>query len=88
MTARSPSEVSPFARKLVRVDAITVGEGFERDLRLTNIDMLAAIVQRYGLRDPITITNEHELVAGARWLAAVKKLGWEIVEVAIVDGAS
>jgi ParB family chromosome partitioning protein len=89
MTTRSQhgtSHVSPFARRVVRVASIIVGDGFDSDISTSNIDMLAAIVRRYGLRDAITITSDHRLVAGARWLAAVRKLGWETVEVAVVEG--
>jgi hypothetical protein len=83
----APPHVLPFARQVVRVASIIVGEGFESDTGTSNIEMLSAIVRRYGLRDTITITADGRVVAGARWLAAVRQLGWEFVEVAIVEDA-
>jgi hypothetical protein len=79
--------VPPFVRRAVPVTSIVVCEGFDQDFIPSYIDMLAQIVRNYGLRDAITITANGRLVAGARWLAAVRKLGWETVEVAIVDDA-
>ena len=76
--------LSRFARQVVPVTSIFVREGFDRDLSPHYIDLLAEIVSRYGLRDAITVTTDGGLVAGARWLAAVRKLGWETVEVAVV----
>jgi ParB family chromosome partitioning protein len=79
--------LSPFARRAVPVTSIVVGEGFDRDLSASYVNMLAEIVSKFGLRDAITITADGRLVAGARWLAAVRQLGWETVEVAVVEGA-
>jgi hypothetical protein len=77
----------PFVRKVVPIGSIVVGEGFDQDFITSYIDMLAEIVRKYGLRDAITITADGRLVAGARWLAAVMKLGWNTVEVAVVEDA-
>jgi hypothetical protein len=85
VTGRLPS---PFVRRSVSVTSILVREGFDQDIITSNIDMLAEIVRQYGLRDPITITADGRLVAGAHWLAAVRKLGWSTVEVVVVSGAA
>jgi ParB-like chromosome segregation protein Spo0J len=79
---------TPFERRSVPVASILVREGFDQDFNIPYVEMLAEIVQKYGLRDAITITLDGRLVAGARWLAAVKKLNWDTVEVAIVHGAA
>jgi hypothetical protein len=84
-TGRLPS---PFERRSVPVTSILVPEGFDQDFITSYIDMLTEIIRQYGLRDPITITADGRLVAGARWLAAVRKLEWDTVEVAIVSGAA
>jgi ParB-like chromosome segregation protein Spo0J len=84
-TARLPP---PFVRRSVPVTSILVREGFDQDFITSYIDMLAEIVREYGLRDPITITADGRLIAGARWFAAVRKLGWETVEVAVVKDAA
>jgi len=78
--------VSPFLRRTIPVSSIVVGEGFAQDFTTSYIDMLAEIVRKYGLREAITITADGRLVAGARWFAAIRKLGWDTVEVAIVHG--
>jgi hypothetical protein len=85
-TTRKPQP--PFSRRIVSVTSIIVAEGFDRDFSTTFINTLSEIVHQYGLRDAITITADGRLVAGARWFAAVRKLGWETVEVAIIDGAA
>jgi hypothetical protein len=78
----------PFARRVVRVASIELDADFDRDLSTTYIEMIAVIVGKYGLRDAITFTADGRLVAGARWLAAVRKLGWEFVEVTVVEDAT
>jgi hypothetical protein len=80
--------ISPFLRRTMPVSSIIVGEDFAQDFTTSYIDMLAEIVSKYGLRDAITITADGRLVAGAHWFSAVRKLGWEMVEVAIVDDAA
>jgi ParB family chromosome partitioning protein len=81
------SLVMPFIRQVVPVKSIIADSGFDQDFSDSYIDMLSSIVCRYGLRDAITITADGRLVAGARWLAAVRQLGWETVEVAVVEDA-
>jgi hypothetical protein len=74
-------------RAIVPVDSIIVGETFGRELEDAYVCILAAVVERYQLRDPITVTPNRRLLAGHRWLAAVKKLGWTAVEVIILEVA-
>jgi ParB-like chromosome segregation protein Spo0J len=44
-----------------------------------NVLGLAESIQRLGLLHPIVVNSRHELIAGTRRLAAVKKLGWSDV---------
>jgi ParB-like chromosome segregation protein Spo0J len=55
--------------------------GWERD----DSDIDVEIVKRYGLLYPITVSKELTLLAGGQWLSAVKKLGWPLVEVLIME---
>jgi ParB-like chromosome segregation protein Spo0J len=87
-TVSEKQSITPFKRLIVSVASIIVDADFDQKTSRASIDMLAAIVAKYGLRDPITITVEGRLVAGARWFAAIKKLGWETVEVVVVGGAA
>jgi hypothetical protein len=75
-----------FRRAVVPVDSIIVEETFGREFDDPYVATLAAIVERYGLRDAITVSPDLKLRAGDRLLAAVKRLGWERVEVVIVEG--
>jgi ParB family transcriptional regulator, chromosome partitioning protein len=61
--------------------------GKRRDRRdLGDIEGLAASIAAIGLINPITIDEDGLLLAGARRLAACKKLGLEKVEVRILKG--
>jgi hypothetical protein len=64
------------------LDAIQVGERHRRDMG--DIDGLAASIREIGLLNPITVDENGRLLAGARRLAACKRLGLETVEVKIV----
>lgn len=59
----------------VRVDAIRV-EGRHRQY-LGDVSTLAASIKDIGLINPVTLTADNRLVAGARRLQAVRVLGWE-----------
>ena len=51
----------------------------------TDISSLAESIADNGLLEPLVITREGTLLSGHRRLAAVKSLGWEDVEVRVVD---
>ncbi len=72
-------------RAIVPVASIRVEDSFGRELDDAYIGKLAAIVTRYGLRHPITVTPDLTLLAGHPWLAAVQRLGHRMVEVVIVE---
>jgi hypothetical protein len=76
-----------FRRAIVPVDSIIDEDTFGREVNDPHVATLAVIVERYGLRQPITVTPSLKLLAGQRWLAAVKRLGWQNVEVVIDEVA-
>ena len=49
-----------------------------------DIEKLKESMKINGLINPITITDDHELIAGFRRLNAAKELGWEYVDCHIV----
>jgi hypothetical protein len=61
---------------------IAIGERHRKDLG--DIDGLAASIADIGLLNPITIDQTGRLLAGARRLAACKRLGLTDIEVRIV----
>lgn len=65
-----------------KVDAIRVKTS---TINLKVVRRLAESIKSDGLINPITINEDHELIAGAHRLEAVKRLGWEDVAVTIVD---
>jgi len=57
-------------------------------LRLNSkIDMLAKSIEQVGLIHPLSINKDNELLAGGRRYSAIKKLGWDKVEVTVVDNS-
>src|SRR5262245_22350099 len=69
------------------IDQIIVGDRIRRDLG--DIAGLATSIANIGLLNPITVDENRGLLAGARRLAAYKRLGRETIEVKIVrcDGS-
>jgi len=61
------------------VDSITVGTRHRKDLG--DLEALKASIAEHGLLQPITVTQNGLLICGARRLAAVKQLGWKVVNV-------
>ena len=55
-------------------------------LRLdSTVDMLAKSIEQVGLIHPLSVNEKNELLAGGRRYCAVKNLGWDEVEVTVVD---
>ncbi|WP_433568091.1 ParB N-terminal domain-containing protein (plasmid) [Nocardia sp. CA-151230] len=67
----------------LRISDIIVGERDRQELG--DISELARSIEQVGLLHPVVITEDGELVAGDRRLAAVKSLGWECVPVTVVS---
>jgi ParB family transcriptional regulator, chromosome partitioning protein len=68
------------------IAAIKVGKRYRRDLG--DIDALAASIEDIGLLHPIIVDEQGFLLAGARRLAACKRLGWKKIPVNIVKAAA
>ncbi|MCX7997668.1 MAG: ParB N-terminal domain-containing protein [Leptospiraceae bacterium] len=67
----------------VRVSEIKVRERIRQDVG--DIKSLADSIQKYGLLQPILIDLDYNLIAGYRRYLAVRSLGWEFIEVRILD---
>jgi hypothetical protein len=75
-----------FRRAVVPVDSMVVGETYGRIFDDDFVDLLAAVLEHdQGLRHTITVTKELEVLAGHQWFAAVQRLGWNEVEVVIIE---
>lgn len=51
----------------------------------TNVESLKKSIESIGLINPITVNQNNELLAGSRRFQAITELGWEEVEVHVVD---
>lgn len=71
--------------ELVNVADIRVGKRYRKELG--DLDALVASIHNVGLISPIAVNADNVLVAGQRRLEAVKRLGWDVVEVVVVDGS-
>src|SRR5262245_25972598 len=65
------------------ITSIRVGDRHRRDLG--DIDQLAASIDELGLLHPVVISADGVLIAGARRLAACKKLGRKMIETTVVS---
>ena len=63
----------------VKINEIKVNPG-RRPANLDGINELARSISEVGLLNPITIVQEHILVAGLHRLEAAKMLGWTEIE--------
>lgn len=52
---------------------------------LGDIGALADSMKKHGLLNPITVTRTGELIAGHRRLESAKRLGWQYIEVTILN---
>ncbi len=68
---------------LMKVSDIKVRRRIRKDVG--DLSGLKDSLRRYGLLNPITVNSRHELIAGERRLEAAKALGWERIDVNVVD---
>ena len=67
----------------ISVSAIIIGDRIRKDMG--DMEQLVNSIRKFGLIEPIVINNDKQLIAGARRLEAVKRLGWREVEVRLVE---
>jgi hypothetical protein len=66
------------------VAAIRVGYPVRREFG--DLEALARSIEVHGIRQPLVVRSDGELLAGERRLLAVKSLGWKDVAVYVVNG--
>lgn len=70
-------------RDELRIEDVIVGERDRQELG--DIAELARSIEQVGLLHPVVVTEDGELVAGDRRLAAARELGWEWIPVTVVS---
>jgi len=54
-------------------------------MQLGDLQPLMDSLNTRGLMNPVTVNNDYELIAGHRRLESARRLGWDMIEVRIVD---
>lgn len=70
----------------IRIEDIRVRKRIRKDIG--DISDLMESIHKYGLLNPVTVTEDMELVAGFRRLHACKALGMEEIECRVVPSGS
>ncbi len=68
----------------VPVDSIVVKNRIREEIG--DLRNLKRSMEKHGLLNPIIVNENMELIAGFRRLQAAKELGWEYVEVKVIEG--
>lgn len=68
---------------LVEIDQIKIHKRVRKNLG--DLEPLKDSIRRYGLLNPITITQDHQLIAGQRRLESARQLGWTTIDAVVVD---
>ena len=55
---------------------------------LSNIDDLVVSIGEVGLLTPVVVNQQYQLISGHRRVEAVRRLGWEEVDVEVIETAS
>lgn len=67
----------------VNIEDIKISDRIRHDLG--DVDRLASSIEQIGLIHPVIITDTYELLSGYRRIQACKKLGWDKIEVRVVN---
>jgi len=68
------------------IEQIKIKKRIRKDLG--DLDPLINSLRRHGLMNPIVVSGKNELIAGRRRLESAKILGWQDIEVRIVNEIS
>ena len=80
---KTSTKKKPTRRHAMDIADIRIGKRHRRDLG--DIAALAENIRAVGLLHPIVVQPDGKLIAGARRLAAGKKLGWTEIAVTVVN---
>ena len=69
----------------LNINEIQVGKRIRKNI---DLDLLKISMQAIGQLQPIIVDNQHQLVAGYRRLMVAHDLGWETIDVLMLDTAS
>lgn len=69
---------------LININDIKINPG-RREAALEDVQRLSESIAEVGMMNPITITSDHNLIAGLHRLEAAKRLGWTEIECTISD---
>lgn len=68
----------------ITINEIKVNAG-RRDINEDNVRELEKSIAEIGLLNPISVTQDHALIAGRHRLEAAKKLGWTEIECTVCE---
>lgn len=68
------------------IEQIKIKKRIRKDLG--DLDSLIESLRRHGLLNPVVVTRKNELVAGHRRIESAKILGWEFIDVLVLDNIS
>jgi ParB family chromosome partitioning protein len=66
----------------LHVNDILIGKRIRKNI---NLDLLKTSMKAIGQLQPIIVDNQYQLVAGYRRLAVARDLGWETIDVLMLD---
>ena len=65
------------------LDQITIKKRVR--MQLGDLQSLMDSLDARGLMNPVTVNSDYELIAGHRRLASARRLGWEMIEVQVME---
>jgi ParB family chromosome partitioning protein len=67
----------------IALDQITIKKRVR--MQLGDLQSLMDSLDARGLMNPVTVNSDYELIAGHRRLESARRLGWEMIEVQVVE---